>query len=110
VGIANRKEREMDTLGQIIGGIGGLGMLVCYIMFIVTMFQRGATGLAILFLVLSLCCGVGLLVAFIYGWIKHREWGITNLMMIWSVFIGMSIIGGVLSPTDYQAQLQRFQS
>jgi hypothetical protein len=99
----------METLGQIIGGIGGIGILVCFIMVIVTMFQRGATGVAILCLVLALCCGLGGLVAFIHGWIKHRDWGITNLMIAYSVFIGLSIIGSVLSPGAYQAQFQRFQ-
>ena len=100
----------MEMLGQILSGIGGLGILICFVVMVITMFQRGATGIAILCCVLFFCCGGGILIAFIYGWVKHREWGITNLMMIWSAFIGIWFVGGVLvGPNAYQAQFQRFR-
>jgi hypothetical protein len=66
----------VETIGQILTGIGGLGGLICFILVLVQMFQRGSSVLAIACLVLTLCCGLGALIAFIYGWIKNSEWGI----------------------------------
>jgi hypothetical protein len=52
------------------------------------MFQNDATGVAIASLLLLLC-GIGALIAFIYGWIKAAEWNISNVMLIWTgCFIG----------------------
>lgn len=96
----------MAILAQILGGIAGIVGLICYILVIVKMFQAGQTGLAIVCLVL-LCCGIGYLIAFIYGWIKAGEWGITNIMIIWSVCWVIGIIAGVMNPaqfTQYQTQ------
>lgn len=90
----------MDLLGNILNGVGGLGMLVCFILVIVTMFQRGSSGVAIASLLL-LCCGIGVFVAFVYGWIKSSEWGITRLMTIWTVCLILCIIGNVLAPTTF---------
>jgi hypothetical protein len=98
----------MELLGQVLGSIGSIGFLICYVLFIVQMFQRGATTPAIIFLVLLLCCGVGGLLAFIYGWIKNKEWGITNLMTIWTVCLVLLIIGSVLAPSTY-SQFQQFR-
>jgi hypothetical protein len=98
----------MDALGQALSGIAGLGSLVCFILVLIQMFQRGQTGLGIACIVLLFCCGIGGLIAFIYGWVKHREWGITNLMMIWSGCVIVGIIGGIMHPVDF-TQFQRLQ-
>src|SRR5208283_4758238 len=37
---------RVDTIGQILTGIGGLGGFICFILVVVQMFQRGSTGLA----------------------------------------------------------------
>jgi hypothetical protein len=66
----------MGVLGQILCILAGLGSLVCFILVLVQMFQRGQTTLGIVCIVLVFC-GIGGLIAFIYGWMKHREWGIT---------------------------------
>ena len=96
----------MLGLLQIIGVICGIGSLVCYILVIVQMFQRGKTGLGIACLVLLLVCGVGGLVAFIYGWMNANQWGIKNIMLIWTGCIVVSLLcnvafyamGGVTMP------------
>ena len=48
----------MPIVGQILESVGSLGVLVCFIIFLVQMFKRGQTGLAILYIVLA-CCGIG---------------------------------------------------
>src|SRR5690242_10501235 len=70
----SRGALAMDVLGQVLYGIGGLGALVCFILVVVQMFQRGQTGLGVACIVLLFCCGIGNLVAFVYGWMRHREW------------------------------------
>ena len=82
----------MGVLGQILYGIGGLGTLICFILVLVQMFQRGQTILAVVCIVLFFC-GIGAIIAFIYGWIKHREWGITNIMYAWTGCWVLAIFG-----------------
>jgi hypothetical protein len=66
------------------------------------MFQHGQTGLGIACIVLLFCCGIGGLVAFIYGWVRAREWGITNLMTIWTVFFALNVVSGILNPAPFE--------
>ena len=82
----------MLILLQIIGGICGIVSLVCYILVIVQMFQRGKTGMGIACLLLLLLCGLGGLIAFIYGWMKANEWRITNIMSVWTGCIIVSLL------------------
>jgi hypothetical protein len=103
-----RWSTSMDTIGQILGGLGFLGAAVCFIIVIIKMFQKGSTGLAIACLLLSLCCGLGGIVAYIYGWLHNRDWDMRNLMLAWTVCIILWVIGSALAPgyvTDLQ---QRF--
>jgi hypothetical protein len=81
----------MLGLLQVIGGLFGIVSLVCYILVIVQMFQHGKTGLGIACLLLLLC-GVGALIAFVYGWMNASQWGIKNIMMIWTACIVVSIL------------------
>jgi hypothetical protein len=89
----------MQIVGQILQSIGGLGAVVCFILVIVQMFQRKEATMGIVCLVL-LCCGVGTVVAFIYGWIKNREWQITNVMYAWTACWILLVIGYALYPID----------
>jgi hypothetical protein len=86
----------MGVLGEILYGIGLLGSLVCFILVLVQMFQRGQSTLAIVCIFLMFLCGIGWLVAFVYGWMNHREWGITNVMYAWTGCLVLMIIGGAL--------------
>ena len=98
----------MALVGQILSWVGGLGVLVCFIWVLVQMFTHGKTGLAILFIVLS-CCGIGVLITFIYGWIKSREWNISNVMLVWTLSWIIGVIGGIMAPPDYQAIQNQIQ-
>lgn len=71
--------------------IVGIGSLVCFIMVIVKMFQNGQTGLGVACLILILC-GIGPLIAFVFGWIKSGEWNIKNLMLAWTACIVVGIL------------------
>jgi predicted permease len=92
----------MTVLGQILQWLAGLGSLVCFILVVVQMFQRGQSTMGILCIVLLFCCGVGGLIAFIYGWVKSREWGLTNIMLVWTVCYVVSFIGIGIAPPDFQ--------
>ena len=90
----------MDVLGQVLYVVGGIGCLVCFILVLVQMFQRGRTGLGVACIVLGFCCGIGSVVAFVYGWVRHREWGLTNVMIAWTGFWILTAVGYVLNPFD----------
>ncbi len=99
----------METLGSILAIIGGLISLVCYIMVIVKMFQHGQTGLAIACILLLCVCGIGALIAFVYGWMKSGEWNIKNVMIAWTVGIVLDIAGNAMNPSQFtkiQSQVQ----
>jgi hypothetical protein len=99
----------MGTLGSILVGIAGLVSIVCFIMVVVKMFQNGKSGLGIA-TILLLCCGIGGLVAFIYGWMKSTEWNIRNLMLAWTVAIIIGIVGNLMAPglfAKFQEQYQQ---
>ena len=69
----------------------GLVQLVCLVLVIVEMFKRGETAIGIVCAVLSLCTGVGALIAFIYGWIKSSEWGLRKVMLTWTVCLVLNL-------------------
>ena len=85
----------MPVLGMVLQYAGGIGFLICFILVLIQMFQRGQATLGIVCAVLALC-GIGFLIAFVYGWVKHREWGITNIMIAWTCCWIVSIIGGAI--------------
>ncbi len=86
----------MAYLGMALEYGAGIASLVCFILVLVQMFQRGQSTLGIICAVLFLCGGLGALIAFVYGWIKNREWGITNIMIAWTGCWVLSIIGGAI--------------
>jgi hypothetical protein len=94
----------MDTtmFGQLLSTVGWLGNLVCFILILIKMFTNRASGTAILCLALSLCCGVGGLVAFIYGWAVSRQWDIQNLMIVWTVAWILCVMGYLLAPISFE--------
>ncbi len=76
----------------IIGIVIGLGSLICWIMEIIAAFKREEKPLlGILSIVL---CTIG---GFIIGWIKHKEWGIKKLMLIWTALIVAGIILNIIA-------------
>jgi len=69
---------------QTISTILGLVSLVCYFYVIYQMFNNAETVIAVVCLIGICVLGLGGIVAFIYGWMKSREWEIVPVMAIWS--------------------------
>jgi biotin transporter BioY len=67
-----------------LAGLVGVGSLVCFILVLVNMFQHDQSGLAIACIVMTFCPGIGPLIAFVVGWINAKDWGIQNIMLIWT--------------------------
>ncbi len=88
----------MPTVGLALETVAGLGSLVCFILVLIQMFQRGQTVLGIVCIVLCFVIGIGALIAFIYGWVKSREWGLYNVMLVWTVCVVVLLVGGYLNP------------
>jgi hypothetical protein len=87
----------MQLVGLAFDAIGGLGSLVCLILVIVKMFQNGSAGLGIVTILLSFC-GVGVLIGFIFGWVKSGPWNIRNLMLVWTGCIVLIVLGNLMAP------------
>jgi hypothetical protein len=98
----------METLGTILDGVGGLICLVCHIIVIVKMFQKGQTGLGIV-TIITTCCGIGFLISLIYGWVKSADWNIKNVMIAYTVGWVLSIAGGALNPAQFSRIQTQFQ-
>ena len=81
--------------GLAIQGVAGIVALVCFILVVVAMFNHGQTGLGIACIVL-IFCGIGGLLAFIYGWIKAGEWNLKNVMIVYTIAFVVGIIGEVV--------------
>lgn len=105
-------------VGYAILGLFSLGALVCQIMVLVEMFKRGQTGLGIACAILSFC-GIGVLVNYIFGWVKSAEWGLKKVMLVWTacivlsmitfVGIGIAAAATVMNNPELQKQFQEIQ-
>jgi hypothetical protein len=98
------------TLANLVLGLASLVSFVCFILVLIQMFQRGATGLGIACLALFLCCGLGGLITFIYGWVKSRDWNMRNLMTVWTVAFAIQLVAGSLNPAPFRAVRQMLQA
>lgn len=92
-----------DALASLVFGVASLVGLVCFILVLIQMFQRGATGMAIACIVLSFCCGIGGLIAFIYGWTKAGVWNLGNVMTVWTVAFAVNCVAGILNPAPFRS-------
>ena len=70
--------------------LAGLGAFVCWILVLVQIFKRQQIALGIVGIICSI-------VAFVYGWIKARDWGIMNIMLVWTACVVLMILFGALS-------------
>ena len=68
-----------------------LPSLVCLIIVIVNMFQNGKTGLGIATIILTFLCGIGSLIAFIWGWMNVGG----KVMIAWTILTIAGIIASV---------------
>ncbi|NQT93847.1 MAG: hypothetical protein HQ559_13895 [Lentisphaerae bacterium] len=74
----------MDVLLQALMVIVGIISVVCWIMVLIKIFKDNV-GLGIL----GVVCG---LFAFIYGWVKVKEYAVKKIMIVWSIVFVVSLV------------------
>ena len=62
----------------------GFAVIGCYIFVIIKMFQNGDKTMAIISLV-TLPCGIGSLIAFIFGWINVGKYDAMIVMIVYTL-------------------------
>jgi len=72
------------TFLTILTGLLGLANLVLFIMVLVKLFQNEGVGKGILGIICSIY-------TFIWGWMKHKELGITKIMTAWTILIVVNL-------------------
>jgi hypothetical protein len=80
----------MGTIGTILLVVGGLASFVAAIMVIIRIFKVEGAGLGIL----SIFCGI---YTFIWGWMKHKQQGLKNIMLIWTGGLVLYVLGIVIA-------------
>ncbi len=70
---------------EMLGYVVGIATLVCFIIIVVKMFQKGSTGLGIATILTFCLCGVGFFVALVIGWVNAGKWNIKPLMAIYTI-------------------------
>ena len=70
----------------IVGGIAGLGWVICFIIVLIKQFQEGGILHGIIGLI---TCGIW---TFIWGWINSGRLNIRNIMLMWTVLWVAAII------------------
>jgi len=80
-------ETEINPIQLILA----LPSLVCLIIIIKSMFNNGNTGLGIATIVLTFVCGIGSLIAFVWGWMNVGG----KVMIVWTVLTIVGIIAGI---------------
>ena len=80
----------METEISPIQLILALPSLVCLIIVIKSMFDNGSTGLGIATIVLTLVCGIGGLIAFVWGWMNVGG----KVMIAWTILTIAGVIVG----------------
>jgi hypothetical protein len=68
----------------------------CYLFVLYQMFVNAETVVGIVCLVGACVFGLGGLAAFIYGWMKAKEWEIVPVMAIWSGCIAINIVLAII--------------
>lgn len=81
--------------------------LVCFFLVVVKMFQNSQTGLGIASLLGSCVCGLGLLLAFVMGWVKNSEWGTRPIMIVWTACVVINMALGSYLGTQVNALVQQ---
>jgi hypothetical protein len=98
-----------DALATGIVAIASLVSLVCFILVVIEMLRRGAVTMGVTCILLSLCCGLGGLVAFVYGWMRSDDWNIAQVMKVWTVAFIIDVLAGIINPAPLRSLQQLFQ-
>ena len=72
-----------------VAAVAGLASMVCWILVLIKIFKQAGIGLGIL----GIICPLFVL---IFGWIKSKEWGIQEIMLIWTILLIVGIVLNVM--------------
>lgn len=97
------------VLFMLLAVVTGIGSTVCFILVLVEMFKRQQTGIAITCIVLFFCTGVGTLIAFVFGWMKSKEWNLQKIMLAWTACLAISLVSAGIWVTFSVAQVSQLQ-
>ena len=70
-----------------LGWIASLGCLICLIIVLIKQFQNAGVVHGIIGII---TCGIW---TFIWGWINAREQNIISLMLLWTLFVVIRLLG-----------------
>lgn len=70
----------------------GIASLVYFIMVLIRMFQNDESTLGIICIVLTVCTGIGPLVAYIMGWVKMDKLQTQAIMPKWTTYIVAQLV------------------
>jgi hypothetical protein len=87
----------METIVQLLGSVAGLISLICLIMVVIKLFQAEGALKGIL----GVICG---LYTFIWGWMNVSKNNNRNIMLLWSIAIGVALIFNVAGAVLIGAQ------
>ena len=83
----------------IVNNLLGLVALVCFILIVIKMFQHGQVGIGIVTIITAFC-GIGFIIALVYGWMKAKDWNLQTVMLVYTVaFIVNIALGGYVYST-----------
>jgi hypothetical protein len=82
----------------------GIVGIVCFIKVLIVLFSKAGVGLGILGII---TCG---LFAFIWGWVKHKEYGLTKVMTVWTIVWVVSIAINVMAMPAMMRDIQSQQT
>lgn len=99
----------LTILLYLVALVVGIGSLVCFVLVVMQMFKHDQAGLGVACIVL-IFCGIGGLIAFVYGWIKNKEWNLQKVMLAWTVCIVVGVLVNIVlmagsAPSAFQQQL-----
>ena len=102
--LTKKRDLEMEYVLLGIGMILMLVAFVCCILVIVKMFQNNQTGLGIGTIVGLFVCGIGYILALIFGWKNKEAWKLEKVMPIFTISL---ILGLVLYGAGYAILLPK---
>ncbi len=59
--------------------------------------------------VVSLCCGLGGIIAFVYVWTRSTDWNIATIMKVWTVAFIVDLLAGFINPAPWRTVQHLFQ-
>lgn len=83
---------------QILIILMGVASIVCWVMVLIPTFKEN-----VLYGILGILCG---LFAFVWGWVRVGQYGIKNVMVLWTILMILGTILNVFNVMSAASELQ----